>query len=83
MAQWDLGTMVAALDAVRGPILAIQSTTRNADLKRGPMKPGDTNPYLELVKSKGARVEIVPDTGHFTMLERPERVNRLIEEFCR
>jgi pimeloyl-ACP methyl ester carboxylesterase len=83
MAQWDLGTMVAALDAVRGPILAIQSTTRNADLKRGPMKPGDTNPYLDLVKSKGARVEIVPDTGHFTMLERPERVNQLIEEFCR
>jgi pimeloyl-ACP methyl ester carboxylesterase len=26
-------------------------------------------------------VEIVPDTGHFTMLEAPDTVNRLIADF--
>ena len=83
MARWDASRMESALEAVRGRILAIQSTTRGADLKRAPMKPGDTNPYLETVKGYGAKVEIVPDTGHFTQLEAPERVNRLIEEFCR
>ena len=83
MARWDAQSMDAALAAARCPILAIQSTTRGADLKRSPMKPGDTNPYLELVKSRGARVEIVPDTGHFTQIEAPGRVNRLIAEFCR
>lgn len=83
MARWDVHEMEAALAAVRSPLLAIQSTTRGADLKRSPMKPGDTNPYLDLVKSKGGRVEIVPDTGHFTMLEAPEAVNRLIAGFCR
>jgi len=83
MARWDAIQMESALEAVRGRILAIQSTTRGADLKRAPMKPGDTNPYLETVKRYGAKVEIVPDTGHFTQLEAPERVNRLIEEFCR
>ena len=83
MARWDASRMESALEAVRGRILAIQSTTRGADLKRAPMKPGDTNPYLETLKGYGAKVEIVPDTGHFTQLEAPERVNRLIEEFCR
>lgn len=83
MARWDAAAMDAALGAARGRILAIQSTTRGADLKRSPLKPGDTSPWLELLKSYGAKVEIVPDTGHFTQLEAPQRVNRLIEEFCR
>ena len=73
--------MEAALDAALSPILAIQSTTRGADMKRSPLKRGDTNPYLELVKSKGARVEIVPDTGHFTQIEAAVQVNELIRGF--
>jgi len=83
MARWDAAQMESALAAVRGRILAIQSTTRNAQLQRAPMKPGDTSPWLELLKSYGAKVEIVPDTGHFTQLEAPQRVNQLIAEFCR
>ena len=81
--RWDAGSMDAAFAAIRAPVLAIQSTTRNAQLQRAPLKPGDTSPWLDYLKSKGARVEIVPDTGHFTMLERPDRVNRLIREACR
>lgn len=83
VSRWDAGQMDAAFDAVRVPVLAIQSTTRNAQLQRAPLKAGDTSPWLDYVRSKGARVEIIPDVGHFTMLEAPERVNRLIEEFCR
>ena len=71
MARWDAAQVESALAAVRGRILAIQSTTRNAQLQRSPMKPGETSPWLDLVKSYGARVEIVPDTGHFTQLEAP------------
>jgi len=79
--RWDAGQMDAAFAALHAPVLAIQSTTRNAQLQRSPMKPGDTNPYLETVKAYGAKVEIVPDTGHFTQLEAPERVNQLIARF--
>jgi len=79
--RWDAGKMDAALAEVRAPLLAIQSTTRSADLKRAPMKAGDTSPWLDLLKSRGAWVEIVPDTGHFTMLEEPESVNRILGEF--
>jgi pimeloyl-ACP methyl ester carboxylesterase len=83
MARWDAAMVESALATVRGRILAIQSTTRGADLKRSPLKPGETSPWLDLLKSYGARIEIVPDTGHFTQLEAPQRVNPLIAEFCR
>ncbi len=83
MARWDLTSLEPTLAAIHAPILAIQSTTRGADLKRSPMKPGESNAWLDLLKSRGARVEIVPDTGHFTQLEAPQRVNALIAEFCR
>jgi pimeloyl-ACP methyl ester carboxylesterase len=78
--RWDAGQMDAAFDALRAPLLAIQSTTRNAELKRAPLKPGETSPWLDYLRSRGARVEIVPDTGHFTQLEAPETVNRLIAD---
>jgi len=81
--RWDAGQMDAAFDAVRAPVLAIQSTTRNAQLQRAPMQPGDTSPWVDYLKSRGARVEIVPDTGHFTQLEAPAAVNRLIADFLK
>lgn len=82
--RWDAGAMDAAFAALRVPVLAIQSTTRNAQLQRAPLKPGDSSPWLDfLEKFPNVETEIVPDTGHFTMLEAPERVNQLIEEFCR
>ena len=82
--RWDAGSMDAAFDALRCPVLAIQSTTRDfATLKRRMLKRGETSPWLDYLKSRGARVEIVPEVGHFTQLEAPEEVNRLIAEFLR
>jgi pimeloyl-ACP methyl ester carboxylesterase len=82
--RWDAASLDAAFDALRCPVLAIQSTTRDfATMQRRMLKRGETAPWLDYLKSRGARVEIVPDTGHFTQLEAPEVVNRLIEEFCR
>ena len=82
LARWDAAELDAALAAVRVPLLAIQSTTRDAQLRRSPLRAGDTSPYLDLLKSKGAKVAIVPGVGHFTQLEAPAEVNRLIAEFA-
>jgi len=79
--RWDAGEMDAAFAAVRAPVLAIQSTTRNAQLQRTALKQGDTSPWLDYLKSKGAKIAIVPDVGHFTQIEAPGKVNRLIEDF--
>ena len=84
MARWDAGEMEAALGAVRSPLMAIQSTSRDAQLRRRPLKPGDTSPWLDLLREKirGARIEIIPGVGHFPQLEAPDTVNRLIREFA-
>jgi pimeloyl-ACP methyl ester carboxylesterase len=83
MGRWDASQMEAALEAVRVPMLAIQTTTRDAQLRRSPLKRGDTSPWLELLRQKvsQARIEIIPDTGHFPQIEAAEEVNRLIADF--
>jgi len=85
MARWDAAEMDAALAAVRAPLLAIQSTTRDAQMRRAALKAGQSTPYLELIRSAvpGARTAVVPDTGHFTQIEAADEVNRLIAEFIR
>jgi pimeloyl-ACP methyl ester carboxylesterase len=85
MARWDAAEMDAALAAVRAPLLAIQSTTRDAQLRRSPLKAGQSTPYLDLVRSAvpGARIEVLPDVGHFAQLEAADEVNRLIADFIR
>src|SRR4051812_16265212 len=82
--RWDAGSMDAAFDALRCPVLAIQSTTRDfATLKRRMLKRGETSPWLDFLKSRGAQVEIVSEVGHFTQIEAAREVNRLIGVFCR
>ena len=83
MLRWDAAHMDAALDALRVPLLVIQSTWVNAERKRAALAPGQSTPWLELLKSRvpGARIEIVLRTGHFTQIEAADQVNRLIESF--
>jgi pimeloyl-ACP methyl ester carboxylesterase len=81
MARWDAERMDAAFGEVRAPLLAIQTTTRDANLRRSPLKRGGTSPWLEYVKGKGARVAIIPETGHFPQLETPRALNDLIGAF--
>jgi pimeloyl-ACP methyl ester carboxylesterase len=85
MGRWDAGQMDAALGALAAPLLAIQSTTRDpATLRRTPLRAGESSPWLDYLKGRfpAARVEVIPDVGHFTGLDAPERVNALISEFA-
>jgi len=81
LVRWDAACMEAALAALRVPLLVIQSTYLNAERKRVAMTPGETTPWLQLVRRAAprARIEIVPKVGHFPQLEAPERVNALLE----
>ena len=85
MARWDAATLEAALAAMRAPVLVIQSTARNAQGQRAPLQPGQSSPWLDLLREKlnQVKIEVLPGLGHFAQLEAPERVNRLIAEFCR
>jgi len=83
MARWDAATMDAALAAVQAPVLVIQTTTRNAELKRSMLKAGESSPYLDLLGKalKRVRIEVIPGVGHFPQLEAAAEVNRLIAGF--
>jgi pimeloyl-ACP methyl ester carboxylesterase len=80
LARWDAGQMVTALGAVRVPLLAIQSTSMSPERKRGPMRAGETSPWLDLLRERvpGVRIEILPGLGHFPQIEAAERVNALL-----
>ena len=82
--RWDTAELDDALEAVRAPMLVIQSTAMNAERKRVTMKAGDTSPWLELIKTHvpQARISIIPGVGHFTQLEAPDDVSRLIGGFA-
>jgi pimeloyl-ACP methyl ester carboxylesterase len=80
MARWDAENMERALAAVKVPMLVIQSTYLNAERKRVAIKPGETSPWLDMVRRHApqAEIELVTGVGHFPQLEAPEQVNDLL-----
>ncbi len=84
MQGYDAGVMEAALSGIESPMLIIQSTDRAPDYAgRRSLSPGDTTTWTELADRVVAEVKtaIVPDVGHFTMLEAGDQTNSLIETF--
>jgi len=83
MVAWDAKNMERALSAVQRPMLVIQSSYLNSARVRVPLEPGDTTPWLDLVRAHRpeARIEIVPRVGHFPQIEAAPVVNRLIGAF--
>ena len=80
LAGWDAGQLDGALAAVRVPLLAIQSTTLNAERKRAPLRAGDSSPWLDFLRDRvpGVRIEVITGVGHFAQIEAAERVNPLL-----
>ena len=83
LVAWDAGRTEHALSALGGvPIAVVQSTYLDEDRQRRPLRPGQSTPWLDLVRERrpDARIEIAPNAGHFTMLESPAAVNRIVRE---
>ena len=78
---WDSNVVQPAFESVKVPMTVVQSTYLNEHRQRVSLEPGESTPWLELVKAlvPHAHIEIQPGIGHFTMLEAPDDVNRHIE----
>lgn len=84
LAGWDAGKVESALDAVAVPVLAIQSTTMDTALRRVPLTPGRSSPWVDLIRAhvSDVTVAILPGPGHFPQIELADEVTELIAGFA-
>ncbi len=61
-----------------------QSTYFNNELKRVPLKAGMTTPWMDVVSASVPESQsmVVPDAGHFTMIEAARTVREEISRFA-
>lgn len=83
MVRWDAAESRAALAALEAPLLVLQSTYVDERRERWSLEVGATSPWLEMINTTvpGARIEILPGIGHFTMLEAPVSFNDHLQGF--
>jgi pimeloyl-ACP methyl ester carboxylesterase len=81
--RYDVHRLTASLASLRVPVMALQATYTNEKRERQPLQEGQTTPYLDMVRNAvpTARIEIVPDTGHFPQIDEAARSNELIGDF--
>ncbi len=80
---WDARYLEEALSRLRVPLLLLQSTKFVGDQVRRPLEPGEVSSWMELVRRRVplVKMKVIPDTGHFLMLEAPGPVNAALEGF--
>jgi pimeloyl-ACP methyl ester carboxylesterase len=81
--RYDAHRLTASLRSLTVPVMAIQTTFSNEKRERTSMKPGQTSPYLDMLRTAvpAVRTEIIEDTGHFPQLDEPSRTNALLDSF--
>ncbi|HUB49079.1 MAG TPA: alpha/beta hydrolase [Acetobacteraceae bacterium] len=85
MQRYDVHRLASSLASLLVPVMAVQCTYSNEKRERQTMRAGQATPYLAMVRVNvpSARVEIIPDTGHFPQLDAAAATNALIEGFVR
>jgi pimeloyl-ACP methyl ester carboxylesterase len=83
--RWDLAHGEETLRAIDVPTMAIQSTYFNSKMQRVALESGMTSPFLEIIKRRvpGSTIEVVPNSGHFSMIESASIVNNLLGGFAK
>ncbi|MFO1321466.1 MAG: alpha/beta hydrolase [Burkholderiales bacterium] len=83
MIRWDATRSRAALARIGVPALVIQSTYLDARFQRASLPVGHTTPWMNAVAQSVKRTTtvVIPDIGHFPMLEAPQATNEAIRRF--
>jgi pimeloyl-ACP methyl ester carboxylesterase len=83
MQRYDVGRLASSLASLRVPVLVVQATFSNEKRERRTMVTGQTTPYLDMVRGAvpSARIEVVPETGHFPQIDESAWMNVLIDNF--
>lgn len=85
LVRWDAARSRAALQAVTVPVLVIQSTYLNSEMKRLSLSPGQSGRWPDTVAKTvpDVTVAVIAGIGHFPMLEAPRETNAAIATFAR
>ncbi len=80
---YDYYATKKVLNIITVPALFLQATLKFAGKRYSIGTIDATNEWLELVKeyTPHAQIKIVPNSGHFAMLEQPEFINSAISDF--
>jgi pimeloyl-ACP methyl ester carboxylesterase len=84
LVRWDLAKGRDALKQIAVPVLVLQSTYFNNELKRVPLPPGKTTPWMDAIAASvpKSQVKVVPNAAHFTMIDAAPIVNEEIGKFA-
>ena len=80
---WDARELESALDSIRVPLMAVQTTMLGADRRRLAFSGEQSSSWLDLVRQHvpGVRIEILTGLGHFPHIEAHDIVSGLIADF--
>jgi pimeloyl-ACP methyl ester carboxylesterase len=83
LVRYDVAKLAPVLQRTTKPLLVLQTTFINERRERATMRPGQTTPYLDFIRANvpDARIEILPDVGHFPQLDAPADTNRVFQRF--
>lgn len=81
MAAWDRDGFVAAIDRLTCPVTVLQSTSLDEKEVRRPVNGHPSSLWLDAFRDRlsAATITLVPDTGHFVMLEQPQLISDWVE----
>lgn len=76
MAAWDRDHFGAAVEQVTCPVTIMQSTSLDENEVRHPVTSHPSSRWLDALRARlpQAVITLVPNTGHFVMLEQPQLV---------
>jgi pimeloyl-ACP methyl ester carboxylesterase len=84
MVRWDLTKARDALKQIAVPALVLQSTYFNNEFKRVSLQPGMTTPWMDAIAASvpKSHAKVVPNAGHFTMIDAARMVSEEIGKFA-
>lgn len=81
---WDSIRGKQTLQQITAPVLVLQSTYMDAELRRQALQPGMQTPFMQVVAEliPNSERKVIPGCGHFVMNEAPEVINNELRAFA-
>jgi len=82
MAEWDSDNFTSAVDKLKCPVTVFQSTSLDKYEVRQSVTNNPESLWIDTLNTRAplANIKLVPNTGHFIMIERPQLVANWVND---